>query len=406
MERFRFLWKWIVVGLTSLCVLLCAAFAASQIEQHIFRRKAERLLAEVQALELRQTPWSDLESLLHRWGPDIDSRFPCNDSECSITLDEAVFSFMRYNTFFLGLDDYLRWRMKLSYAEGPFIRAEGRLLPIYIRLGGRPAEVSASLGARQGILSTKNFAVSIWAHNPDLFGGNVYGLFAAANTVPRFIGSPANSIAPQIELHPYYSIGGPDGCEICIAGWVKFTPYADSADIRRLMQFDLSCLMRFHQCLTQEDVMPVAWKQYETESPQIRKMWDKPPGCSPSVLELLGRDSIKVATGEVVGGIHTDHVWSGGYRDGHVPIRVLAALKGVPDWKPGQVHIVPTTAVSPQQEAELHKGTRLVLFGAWGGRHAQIEINLSRGGCPIVPLNQSNLVFVQRGIAQDYSADN
>jgi hypothetical protein len=387
-------------------VLLCAALAASQIEQHIFRRKAERLLADVQALELRQTPWSDVQSLLQRWRPDIDSRFPCNDSECSIIMDEAVFSFLHSKTFFLRLDDYLRWRMKLSYEEGPFIRAEERLLPIYIRLGGRLALVSASFAARQGILWSKNFSINIWVDNPDLFAGNVYGLFAAADTVPRFIGSPANSIAPQVELHPNYTIGGPDGCEVCIAGWVKFTPYANSADIHRLMQFDLSCLTRFHQCFTQTDVMPVAWKQYEAESPQLQEMWDKPPGCSPSVLELLGRDSIKVATGEVTGAVRNDHIWPTGIRDGHVPIRVLAALKGLPDWKPGQIRIVHITAASSGQEAELHKGKQLILFGAWGGRHAQIEIDLPRGGCSIVPLNGLNLTLVQRGIAQDYSADN
>jgi hypothetical protein len=66
-------------------------------------------------------------------------------------------------------------------------------------------------------------------------------------------------------LHPNYLISRPGGCEICISGYVHFTPYADPGDIRRLMQLNLSCLTRIHPCLDQNDIMPAAWKQYLAE---------------------------------------------------------------------------------------------------------------------------------------------
>lgn len=49
-------------GLSALIVV------ASQIEQHIFRYRAERLLAEIQALELRRTPWPEALGQFRHWG--------------------------------------------------------------------------------------------------------------------------------------------------------------------------------------------------------------------------------------------------------------------------------------------------------------------------------------------------
>jgi hypothetical protein len=404
-SRFRSVRNAVLIPLLCAGGLLVFVWLASQIEQHIFRQRAERLLAEVQAFELRKTTWDQVQSQFRHWGPasEIDTELPCNQHTCSmvITLSEAVYTFFSKSTVFIRIDDYLRWRFKQSYMEGPFVRAADFLLRTYIRLGGRPAKLSAIFGMRDGLLWSKDFTVTIAAYSPDLFGGvNIYSLLAGASTVPRFRGSPANSVDPQVTLHPDYVIGGPDGCEVCIAGWVNFTPYAEPAEIRRLTQFDLSCLTRFHQCLTQADLMPIAWKQYQVELPRVQELWPSPLPCSPSLLEWLGRDSIRIAAGEIMGSVHTENARPNEYRDDHIPVRVLAQLKGVADWKVGEIRLIPTTATSPQQEAALRKGMRLIFFGAWGGRYAQIEIDLSRG-CPIVPLNDTNLALVRLGIAQD-----
>ena len=105
-------------------------------------------------------------------------------------------------------------------------------------------------------------------------------------------------------------------------------------------------------------------------------------------------------------GVHTDSVWPNAYRDGHVPVRLLNPLKGISDWKIGQTRMILTTASSAQAEATVHKGMRLILFGMSQGRHSHIELDLSPRDCALVPLNETNLAIVQRGIAQDYSAGN
>jgi hypothetical protein len=85
----------------------------------------------------------------------------------------------------------------------------------------------------------------------------------------------------------------------CVAGWATFTPYAAPADVQRLMQVDLSCLTRWRSCVTQGEIMPIAWAQYLAERPLVDGCSGE-LACSPSFLEVLGRDSVNIAIVEVL----------------------------------------------------------------------------------------------------------
>src|SRR6266478_5038974 len=54
-------------------------------------------------------------------------------------LDERVLGYLFKRSVFVRLDDYFRWRLKLSYDIGPFARLELVLLRAYVCVGGRPA---------------------------------------------------------------------------------------------------------------------------------------------------------------------------------------------------------------------------------------------------------------------------
>ena|ERR1700719_1078613 len=60
--RFRLLRKFLFAVALSLCAVLFLILLASQVEQHVFRRRAELLLSQVQPLELRKTTWQDVQS--------------------------------------------------------------------------------------------------------------------------------------------------------------------------------------------------------------------------------------------------------------------------------------------------------------------------------------------------------
>lgn len=268
----RLLRKYLLFPAIGIGVVLFLVLLVSQVEQHIFRSRAELLLSQVQSLELRKTPWPEAQNQLKRWTKESKFNDQCNGTECSleITLFEPVYDFASRTLIFAHLDDYLRWRLKLSYSEGPFVRMESVFFRGYMLMGGRPARIMANVGMRNGIVWSKGFSVYIatyWHNIPDFDPNRWFDFSLMANTgsVPQFDFSSQNWVDPQLTLHPNYLISRPGGCDVCVSGYVHFTPYADPVDIHRLMQLNLLCLTQLRPCLDQSDIMPAAWKQYMAE---------------------------------------------------------------------------------------------------------------------------------------------
>lgn len=389
-----------------LCVLFFLALTVSQVEQHLFRRRAELLLAQIQSLELRKTSWNEATAQLQRWRANTKIGSPCNDQQCSltITLSQPVMGYVTERNVFLRLDDYFRGRLKLSNQEGPFVKLEWTLLRFYMRVGGRPAKVAATIGMRNGTVWSKGYSVYIqtYAHDiPDFLGDSIgYALTGYSHSVSRFDYYGTKWIDAQLRFHPDYMIGRPGGCEICVEGWARFTPYAAPADIHRLMQFDLSCLTRWHPCLNQTDIMPAAWAQYLEDQPRLEALRDH-LACTPSIIELLGRDSSNMATGEILG--YRDWVDNKGHRYVGTRIRVLERLKGVADWKIGKTRELTDLSGIGGDSTRLKVGTQLIFFS---GRSSLSEMRIDPGySCPVLLANETNLSLVRSGIDQDYTAN-
>jgi hypothetical protein len=334
------------VPFLGICALFLLTWIVVQVEQHFFRHRAKLLMDDIQSIELRKISWGEAQTRLQNWRSNSRIDDGCNEHRCSveITLDEIVYAYISKPNAFKRLDDYFRWRFKLSYDIGPFVRVETVLLDAYIKVGGHPSRVIATVGMRDGVVWSKGFSVSIetYAHNdPDVLWDGYYTLIAASHTVSRF----ANGVSLQ---HPNYAIGRPGGCEICVMGWVEFTPYADPADIRRLTQLDLSCLTRWRPCRTQSDIMPVAWAEYVAEG-RIEEGQRIEAACSSLIIELLGRDSARITTGKILSYRTLGN--SEGYQDGVVRLRVLERLKGTADWKVGEVRNVHVSLGPDQRNA-------------------------------------------------------
>ncbi|HET6142962.1 MAG TPA: hypothetical protein VFE02_05600 [Candidatus Acidoferrales bacterium] len=249
--------------------LIFFPLVVSQVEQHIFRSRAELLLSQVQSLRLKTTPWSEVLSQLSGWSGQSRFDDQCNGSQCSIaiTLIEPVYSYASQNVPFARMDDYLRWRFKLSSDRSPIFQMWLGLLRLYMILGGRPAKVIANVGMRDGVVSSKGFTVNIatyWHNIPGLYAGGWgdLALIAHIGSVPQLDSVSANYADPQLKLHPSYVINRQNGCCSLSEGYVHFTPDTDPGTVQRLMQFNLSCLTRLHPCLDQIDIIPTAWKGY------------------------------------------------------------------------------------------------------------------------------------------------
>jgi hypothetical protein len=270
----RLMKKLLLGTLFSLSVVVLLVFLASLVEQRFFRRRAELLLTQIQSLELGKTPWSLAKGQLKNW--DAESTFDdsCNEAECLVDLRlvEPVYGFVMGSNFLRRMDDYLHWRLKLSYDAGPFAHLAMALLRGYMLMGGRPARIVASVGMRDGVIWSKAYSVEIqnyWHNIPGLNDGRWgnFALIAVERSVSSFDLSDTNHLDPQLTLHPGYLIRRQAGCCDFLQGNVEFTPLADPNDIRRLMRLSLSCLTQIRPCTNLPEIMPAAWEEYLIEHP-------------------------------------------------------------------------------------------------------------------------------------------
>lgn len=287
------------------------------------------------------------------------------------------------------LDDYIRWRLRLHYDVGPFSRLSLAMVREYMRLGGHPAEIFASVGMRGGVVWKMNFSVTIETHGSE-FDGWDYGLIGSVETIPRF--ETQTNIDSSLNGHIDYEIGQPGGCEICVMGWVKFTPYADDVDIKRLMQFDLSCLTRSRSCEKQMDLMPTAWAQHLAES-SSKASTAGPTTCTAPLMEALGRDMGNIGIGQILSLEPVKDFES------QVRIRAIERLKGRAEWKPGNVYDVTAYRLNGNVQA----GPRVFVFG---GPYLRDRMYLDFANpCTSAPMSGANRKLLESGIAQDYSSE-
>jgi hypothetical protein len=228
-------------------LVLCGAFlcliASIQIEQHVLRRRAERLLSDIRSLEIHRSSLSDVQRLSGKWGRLAHYQGNCADGSCSLEILWKDFS-LRHIEFLSRLDT----------------------LHFFILAGGRPEQVSARVTVEKDAVVGKAFHVLVGVAGDRAQGRWWdYPLMGDAYSLASF----DQTYGPGAK-HPDYIVGRPGGCDgPCLEVHFIFDPSLDRATIDRLMQFDLSCLTRWvRPCRTEGDLMPNAWAQYKKDYSQ------------------------------------------------------------------------------------------------------------------------------------------
>lgn len=362
-------------------LLVCVAvgaFCLSHLRQRVLRHRAEELLADIQSITLRQTQFDTIKPILSRWKRFGEYEGDCSAKHCKfkITLLNGMFS----------APDWLRY--------------------LTARVGVRRARVIAGFEIIGGVVWSKYFDVDVemppfWTADRRLFSTTLIG---SAESRSHFF---PPLYFPDVLLHPNYIIGGPGGCEGCVAVYFNFTPYADPRDIKRLMQFNLQCLTRWNACQNQSDIMPVVWREHSEEQSRLES---RPSAgeCSSRIIELVGRDTENAAIVDVVA--NREETGAGGGEKYQVStVRLSARLKRGGFWNLGKSEEVrvfndAVALGASNLPSDVHPGTKFILLFAhrkWPGENSP-TIWLER--CGAIPLNESNLEMVKRGIDQDFRA--
>lgn len=274
----------------SAAILVAGVSVHLRIEQYTFRRQAERLLSDVRELELEKASAEQVKVVVGKWGSEQwrGPENPCTEDEC-----------------------IYRFQLVPKAAQGrifsdPFISA---LIPRPLEwLGLRPAVVHAWAQIRGKALTSVSFSVWTLGRGCDGQGRLECTLMGYADTKQRRSGWSSHE-QPDVKLkqsllHPNYLVGAfPEwlnadtGGSPAVIVWAEFSPDANTDEVSRLMQFDLSCLTRLLSC-RERDLMPTVWAQSVEDIRQSPKVLTCTPELSQRVAQLA--DVIAVARPKTV----------------------------------------------------------------------------------------------------------
>ncbi len=356
------------------------------------RNRAERLLRDLQAVDLRVTRSSDVERV---FGTRATKSAKCDTASCDYAMRFA---------------SPLEWGRLVRVLEFAHLPVQA-VLHILLRLGARPALINAEIKVRNGIAWGKGIAVAVITPGRNDQPGPPwpdYELIGRVWSVSRFHHHSSNTVPAELQRHPDYMIGKPGGCDgPCVEGHVLFTPYIPSEDLRRLMHFDLTCLTRWRSpCRTQADIMPFAWAEYEQE----HKLPDLTANRTSKfrLVEILGRDATAIAVlrifridrykepSEYV--IQDGHAQATGktYVSQRATAHVLQVLKGN-QWHEGEN----TTLLARQYELPFHENQRLLVLldPIWTeAKESTFYVSPRQA----LPPTSENLARVRSGISEDF----
>jgi hypothetical protein len=217
------------------------------------------------------------------------------------------------------------------------------------------------------------------------------------------------------------------GVPLYVEGHVLFTPHTAHEDVRRLMDFDLSCLTRWLPCGTQADILPSAWAQYEDTAQKPDPSSAPTPGLpitwheieqewrlrnptldrisDPRLVEVLGRDATAVAVLGIIQIERRNEFCEYVLREGRFEptgktcvelrptARVLQVLKGG-WWHTGQS----ITLQASEDELRFHNNERLIVL-----LHPFLADDIYDVlRWQVLPPTPENLGLVRIGIAEDY----
>jgi hypothetical protein len=245
----------LIRALCRVCICIVVSFVLLNVflraEAYRFQRRAEHLMADIQALKLRQSNWLEAERLISRWGKYGHYEGHCDASFCRYSIG--------LNSPAMALGNAGFWR----HLDNRFVRLTAPFIFSYS--GGRLATLLTTIVVQDSVVLRKS-AVFIYDVPSTSSGSSGYSLIATSRATSRLTSGGWPLIgSEQLAEHPFYAVTRPGGCSFCLMVNVTFTPDAPDPEMRRLTTFNLNCITRLRPCRYLEDIYPAAenWHLYD-----------------------------------------------------------------------------------------------------------------------------------------------
>ncbi len=334
-----------------------------RVEAYRFQRRAERLMADFQALELRQSNWLDADRLISRWGKYGNYEGHCDASFCrySVGLNSPGMTFGQ------------AFAMAPANLNNHFVyRTASLISTLWEHLGVRLATVRATFVVQDRVVLRKS-AVFIYEVPPTFSGSSGYSLIATSRATSRLTSGGWPLIgSEQLAEHPFYAVTRPGGCSFCLMANVTFTPDTPDPEMRRLTTFNLNCITRLRPCRYLEDIYPAAenWHLYDgtlggRPSPPNQAHTEHPPLPLACRVPLFarGREASQILS---VTALSESQERQPGEVIEKASVRLNGVLKGETEYKPGELIAVTSRSdsrYSPNEiETPLSPGRQFLLL--------------------------------------------
>src|SRR5216683_7798281 len=331
--------KKIYVGVGGILSLPLLAFLLVQVHQHILRWRAERLMADIQQIQLYQSTWTDAQKLMHRWGAWGYYEGGCSPLSCKyvITIDSSFGYYDPHTnppTRFIWLIKHDRYNL-------------------LERFGWRDAAFMVSFTVHNGFIWRKSSTILIGV--PAKKTGEERGseqvlslsvmsrqqLHQLSEEYGVFIGSDI-----QLSQHPYYKVSGPSSCKLnCQIINVVYSTRTPYEEVKLLTTFDFSCVTKFTPCTEFQQFYPLA---REWANQKDLELSCKTPAWA------LARDANYVLVVKVIG-LKKERL-EGGTRE-RTQVKIQTSLKKSGPWTPGAI-----VSLYPWSTQPLTPGKQYIVF--------------------------------------------
>jgi hypothetical protein len=372
-------------------VLLLAIILYIPIQQHLLRNRAERLHAEILALQLHPGTFADVQRMQKTWGAYAHYDGPCTQRHC-------IYS--------ITLKDLFLWWTNKHPGDG-----EHSLFPIgvfkaYAFFGGHPTQVGATIRVRDNRMWGADFAVEVFTYpGTGRNEGQVYAVLVGINSGTRLF--RRHEFIRTDLLSKGFRTTAELQCLGCQVVDVNLTHQTDPKDIERFNRLDLSCITRWHPCKHPQEMAPELWMQALHDKPVEDRLHENDPEVctlSPSILAREANDIalVKVLSVEAIRDSDTTQVSQ------RATVQILQLLKNGRSYPttdppgfavpPGSIR--PEAGKNPAQPIE----GKEYLFLYREPRPNEIDNFLYLEPCHGILASPENSALVHQGIALDPSA--
>lgn len=399
---------WRVVRWTTLLVvvLVIGLFIFVQVQQHLLRWRAERLLNEIRDIQMGKSTWADAQKMMNEWGEWGGYESSCTSERCD---------------YQIAMEDEFRV-FPIYFMPNGHIWKEPReccrwLFKPYQVLGGRYELVDARIQVKDGIIWTKSFGISTFV-NPIFQKIEWQNQYMLSGDVDGETHISSFTEWPYLLRHPEYSAEIVPICTGCKIIRATFSPYTENKVQDQLLDFNLSCLTRWMECKSGEEIYPGAWKLAKEEEKLYANAseYDAPRLCN---IELYARDYKYAAVAEVIPMNQTQNASPYKWQNEIPPdsdaslwrrIRIIKSLKN---------HTIPNNPEYSRVEmignskGLLSDGVSMKKFKPEDkfillfedGLDDLDAVSITPSGCGYYSYTEENLAAVERGIKRDVLSD-